>query len=37
LDTYQYSRIRFLHIEGIRTEIADTDDCFYNLYNGIRI
>lgn len=37
LDTYRYSRIRFLHIGGIRIEIPDMNDCFYDLINGIRI
>ncbi len=37
LDTYRYAGIRFLHIEGVRIEIADTDDCFYNLLNGISL
>ncbi len=37
LDTYRYQRIRFLHIEGVRIEVPDTDDCFFNLINGIRI
>ncbi|MBE6599164.1 MAG: amidase [Ruminococcaceae bacterium] len=37
LDTYNYARIRFLHIEGVRIEVADRRDCFENLINGISL
>ena len=34
LDSYRYQRIRFLHIEGVRIEIPDRNDCFLDLING---
>lgn len=37
LDAYRYSRVRFLHIAGVRLEIPDGRECFYDLLNGVRI
>ncbi len=37
LDTYRYQRIRFLRIEGVRIDVPDRDDCFYDLINGISL
>ena len=37
LDTYRYARARFLHIEGVRIEVPEGDDCFYDLIDGVRI
>lgn len=33
LSSYNFASVRFLHIEGVRVEIAD-DNCFDFLYNG---
>ena len=35
LNSYQYTGIRFLHIEGVRENTKEDVNCFYNLYNGI--
>ncbi len=37
LDSYRYQRIRFLHIEGVRIEVPDTDDCFERFLNGVSL
>lgn len=37
LNSYHYSESRFLHIVGIRENVKDTDSCFENLINGIKI
>ncbi len=37
LDTYRYADSRFLHIQGVRMDEANEQNCFYNFYNGIAI
>ena len=37
LSTYRYDRIRYLHIQGVRLVIADTNSCFEALYAGTSI
>ena len=34
LSTYTYDYARFLHIDGVRLRIPDTEDCFLSLLNG---
>ena len=34
LSTYTYDYARYLHIEGVRVQMADTEDCFLSLLNG---
>lgn len=34
LDTYSYSRIRFLHIDGVRVQTENTDECYQRLLEG---
>lgn len=34
LSTYAYDYARFLHVEGVRLQIPDTDDCFESVYTG---
>lgn len=36
LSTYNYASLRYIHIEGIRMEIAD-DNCFFDLIEGISL
>lgn len=33
LNSYEYQRIRFLHIEGVRFEMPSVDSCFLDLMN----
>lgn len=37
LDSYNYSEARFIHIEGVRQYVRNSDACFDNFYNGISI
>ncbi len=37
LDTYTYDRDRFLHIEGVRLQMADTGDCYESVLEGLAI
>ena len=37
LSTYDYDYARFLHIEGVRINIPDTEDCFAALLAGTAI
>lgn len=37
LDSYNYSEARFIHIEGVRQYVKNSDSCFDNFYNGISI
>ncbi len=37
LDSYSYSRIRFLHIDGIQVVTPDTSACFENVLSGRQI
>ncbi len=37
LDSYHYSEARFIHIEGVRQYVKNSDSCFDNFYNGISI
>ena len=37
LSTYNYSRIRYIHIEGYRTEPENRNDCFRDLIAGVGI
>jgi hypothetical protein len=37
LDTYSYDQDRFLHIEGVRLLLPDTQDCFEALMEGVAI
>ena len=37
LDTYTYDQDRFLHIEGVRLQIPNTDDCFQALLDGTAV
>jgi hypothetical protein len=34
LSTYTYDFARFLHVDGVRLSIPDTDDCFASLFAG---
>ena len=34
LSTYNYAVARYIHIEGINIEVADTQDCFESLISG---
>ena len=34
LSTYEYDFARFLHIDGVRLDIPDTEDCFASLLAG---
>ena len=36
LSTYNYASLRYIHIEGVRMEIAD-DNCFFDLIEGISL
>lgn len=35
LSSYNYDRIRYIHIEGYRTEPENRNDCFRDLYDGL--
>ncbi len=37
LDTYSYDYARAIHIEGVRTKVPDTGDCFASVYDGVAI
>lgn len=37
LSTYTYDYARFLHVEGVRLDIPDTEDCFASLLAGLAI
>lgn len=37
LNTYNYYRVRFIHILGVRLQIDVPDDCYDNLINGIAL
>lgn len=37
LDSYQYERSRFLHIEGVRVTAPDSSACFQGVVEGVRI
>ena len=37
LSSYTYARARFLHIDGVRTELSADDRCFPNLLYGISL
>lgn len=37
LDTYNYSRIRYLHIVAVRMEVPNHEVCFNNLIEGIKL
>ncbi|MBQ4575079.1 MAG: amidase domain-containing protein [Clostridia bacterium] len=37
LDTYNFATARYIHIEGIRFEMDEGEDCFENLINGISL
>lgn len=37
LSSYNYSRIRYIHIDGYRTNEGTTPDCFGDLYEGVGI
>lgn len=37
LDTYTYDQDRFLHIEGVRLQMPDTEDCFQALLDGTAV
>ena len=36
LSEYNYASLRYIHIEGVRIEIAD-DNCYFDLYEGISL
>ena len=36
LSTYNYASLRFIHIDGVRIEVAD-DDCYQPLLDGVAI
>ncbi len=36
LSSYNFSSLRYIHIEGVRLEVAD-DNCFTDLYEGISL
>ena len=37
LDSYDYDFLRFIHIDGVRTNTPSEEDCFASLYQGIAI
>ena len=37
LSTYEYDYLRFIHIDGVRLRIPDTEDCFLSLLEGVAI
>lgn len=37
LTSYTYERARFLKIDGVRINSADTADCFLSVYDGVAI
>ena len=36
LSSYNFSSLRYIHIEGVRIEVSD-DNCFTDLYEGISL
>ena len=36
LSSYSFHQIRFIHIDGVRTEIPD-DTCYQNLIDGVAL
>ena len=36
LSTYNFSSLRYIHIEGIRLDVLD-DDCFFDLIEGVSL
>ena len=37
LDSYTYDYARYLTVDGVRLRVANTEDCFESLYNGVAI